>query len=149
MESTIVYDEAGRPADKIIRFKDVTQFNSQNDELTYMAYYDLLMGLYNRNYFVRLLGEFVHRAKEEEMEPGDENVVVSHFNGDIFCIGIYHPRGNGKGRIQYKQPDFVDKVMQILGKYDIAPEEIEKLLAKRSHDKIPGEDEEFLCYQAG
>ncbi|MDE5931447.1 MAG: EAL domain-containing protein, partial [Lachnospiraceae bacterium] len=27
--------------------------------------------------------------------------------------------------IQYKQPDFVDKVMQILGKYDILPEEIE------------------------
>lgn len=27
--------------------------------------------------------------------------------------------------IQYKQPDFVDKVMKILGKYDISPEEIE------------------------
>ena len=66
VEITIVYDEEGHPADKIIRFKDVTKFNSQNDELTYMAYYDLLTGLYNRNYFVRLLGEFVRRAKEEE-----------------------------------------------------------------------------------
>ncbi|MDE5931337.1 MAG: diguanylate cyclase, partial [Lachnospiraceae bacterium] len=127
VEITIVYDEAGRPADKIVRFKDVTKFNSQNDELTYMAYYDLLTGLYNRNYFVRLLGEFVHRAREEEREVavmfidlddfrrmsdelgiiigdeivqnfgqflselGDENIVISHFNGDIFCIGIYHP----------------------------------------------------------
>ncbi len=27
--------------------------------------------------------------------------------------------------IQYKQPDFVDKVMQILHKYDVSPEEIE------------------------
>ena len=128
VEITIVYDEAGRPADKIIRFKDVTKFNSQNDELTYMAYYDLLTGLYNRNYFVRLLGEFLRRAREEENEVavmfidlddfrrmsdefgiiigdeivqnfgqflselGDENIVISHFNGDIFCIGIYHPR---------------------------------------------------------
>lgn len=127
VEITIVYDEAGCPADKIIRFKDVTKFNSQNDELTYMAYYDLLTGLYNRNYFVRLLGEFLRQAREEENEVvvmfidlddfrrmsdefgiiigdeivqnfgqflselGDENIVISHFNGDIFCIGIYHP----------------------------------------------------------
>lgn len=66
VEITVVYDDAGYPADKIIRFKDVTKFNAQNDELTYMAYYDLLTGLYNRNYFVRLFGEQVHRAKEEE-----------------------------------------------------------------------------------
>ncbi len=130
VEITIVYDEEGHPADKIIRFKDVTKFNSQNDELTYMAYYDLLTGLYSRNYFVRLLGEFVRRAKEEERkvavmfidlddfrrmsdelgiiigdeivqtfgqflaELEDENIVISHFNGDIFCIGVYHPYGD-------------------------------------------------------
>ena len=29
-----------------------------------MAYYDGLTGLYNRNYFVRLLTEFLRRAKE-------------------------------------------------------------------------------------
>ncbi len=30
-----------------------------------MAYYDRLTGLYNRNYFVRLLTEFLRRAKED------------------------------------------------------------------------------------
>ncbi|MBP3476645.1 MAG: bifunctional diguanylate cyclase/phosphodiesterase [Lachnospiraceae bacterium] len=65
VEVNIIYDEMSNPTDKIIRFKDVTKFNVQNDELTYMAYYDLLTGLYNRNYFVRLLGEFVRRAQEE------------------------------------------------------------------------------------
>ncbi len=65
VEVNIIYDSLGSPTDKIIRFKDVTRFNAQNDELTYMAYYDLLTGLYNRNYFVRLLGEFVRRAQEE------------------------------------------------------------------------------------
>ncbi len=130
VEITIVYDNARRSADKIIRFKDVTKFNAQNDEITYMAYYDLLTGLYNRNYFVRLFGEQVHRAKEEKKEAavmfidlddfrkmsdelgiiiGDEivqifgqylsefaedDIVVSHFNGDIFCIGIYDPYGS-------------------------------------------------------
>ncbi len=130
VEITIVYDDEGNPADKIIRFKDVTKFNSQNDELTYMAYYDLLTGLYNRNYFVRLFGEQVHRAGEEQKEVAimfidlddfrkmsdelgiiigdeivqnfgqylaelsEEDIVISHFNGDIFCIGIYDPYGS-------------------------------------------------------
>lgn len=129
VEVNIVYDDNSRPTDKIIRFKDVTKFNAQNDELTYMAYYDILTGLYNRNYFVRLLGEFVRRAGEENetvavmfldvddfrkindgmgIIVGDElvqlfgqylidlmgdNVVISHFNSDIYCIGIYGPYG--------------------------------------------------------
>lgn len=129
VEVNIVYDDKGQPTDKIIRFKDVTKFNAQNDELTYMAYYDILTGLYNRNYFVRLLGEFVRRAGEENetvavmfldvddfrrindgmgIIVGDElvqlfgqylidlmgdNVVISHFNSDIYCIGIYGPYG--------------------------------------------------------
>ena len=129
VEVNIVYDDNSRPTDQIIRFKDVTKFNAQNDELTYMAYYDILTGLYNRNYFVRLLGEFVRRAGEENetvavmfldvydfrkinygmgIIVGDElvqlfgqylidlmgdNVVISHFNSDIYCIGIYGPYG--------------------------------------------------------
>lgn len=128
VETDIIYDDTMRPLDKIIRFKDITKFNSQNDELTYMAYYDLLTGLYNRNYFVRLLGEFVSRAKDEDKrvsvmfldlddfrrmndslgiiigdeivqvfgqflsELAGENVIVSHFSSDLYCIGIYDPR---------------------------------------------------------
>ena len=65
-EANISYDEDGKPKEKVIRFKDITKFKSQNDELTYMSYYDMLTGLYNRNYFVRLLGDFVLRAEEEK-----------------------------------------------------------------------------------
>ncbi len=129
VEVNIIYDTDNKPTDKIIRFKDVTKFNNQNDELTYMAYYDILTGLYNRNYFVRLLGDFVRRAQEEQgtvavmfmdlddfrkindgmgIIIGDElvqmfgqylydlmgdNVIVSHFNSDVYCIGIYDPCG--------------------------------------------------------
>lgn len=129
VEVSVVYDALEVPTDKIIRFKDVTKFNSQNDELTYMAYYDMLTGLYNRNYFVRLLGEYIRRAEEENetvavmfldfddfrrindgmgIISGDDlvqmfgqflsdlmgdNIIISHFNSDIFCIGIYSPCG--------------------------------------------------------
>lgn len=61
----VFYDEDGVPQDKIISVSDITKFKMQNEELTYMAYYDSLTGLYNRNYFVRLLTEYVRRAQEE------------------------------------------------------------------------------------
>lgn len=125
----VVYDSAGKPTDKIVRFKDVTKINFQNDELTYLAYYDVLTGLYNRNYFVRLVSDYIRKAEEENTTvavmfldfddfrkindgmgiiAGDElvqvfgqflsglmgdHIVVSHFNSDIYCIGIYDPCG--------------------------------------------------------
>lgn len=128
-EVTIKYGEDEQPKEKVIRFKNVSKFKSQNDELTYMAYYDMLTGLYNRNYFVRLLGDFVRKAGENKTSVavmfvdiddfrkindglgiivGDEvvqqfgqylaslknnDVVISHFNSDIYCIAIYDPCG--------------------------------------------------------
>lgn len=60
----IIYDDDKRPADKIIIIDNITKLKSQNDELAYMAYYDSLTGLYNRNYFVRLLVDMVREASE-------------------------------------------------------------------------------------
>ena len=60
----VYYDGSGRPTDKVVSVSDITKFRLQNEELTYMAYYDDLTGLYNRNYFVRFLGEFVRNASE-------------------------------------------------------------------------------------
>lgn len=62
----VFYDETGVPQDKIISVSDITKFKKQNEELTYMAYYDSLTGLYNRNYFVRRLSDYVRRAQEEQ-----------------------------------------------------------------------------------
>ncbi len=129
VEVNIVYDADRKPTDKIIRFKDVTKINAQKDELTYMAYYDILTGLYNRNCFVRILGELLRKATREMRTvavmfvdfddfrrvndgmgiiAGDEviqlfgqylsglmseQVVISHFSTDIYCIAIYDPCG--------------------------------------------------------
>ena len=64
--ATVFCDEKGEPVDKVIRVTDRTRYRQQDEELTYMAFYDSLTGLYNRNYFVRLLGEFVRNAKEHQ-----------------------------------------------------------------------------------
>lgn len=62
----VCYDENGQPTDKVVYINNITKFRVQNEELTYMAYYDGLTGLYNRNYFVRLLGEYVRNASESD-----------------------------------------------------------------------------------
>lgn len=61
----VLYDENGNPTDMISRIDDITKSKNQNEELKYMAYYDDLTGLYNRNYFVRLLESFLNNAKED------------------------------------------------------------------------------------
>ena len=126
----IRYDEQGKPAEKLIAFKDISRFNKQNDELIYMAYYDPVTGLFNRNCFVSRLNNWIVNAADHSdivsimyinlddfrkvnyrfgIETGDElvqvfgqylqsfasdRVMVSHFTGDIFCIGIYDPCGS-------------------------------------------------------
>lgn len=61
--SQVYYDSDGKPTDKVIYITNITKEKFQKEELTYMAYYDGLTGLYNRNYFVRLLSEYVRNAK--------------------------------------------------------------------------------------
>ncbi len=74
--TSVYYNELGEPVEKIISITDITKFKAQNEELIYMAYFDPLTGLYNRNYFVKLLSEYITRAKEE-------NVIVSALMIDI------------------------------------------------------------------
>ncbi|MDE6419822.1 MAG: GGDEF domain-containing protein, partial [Lachnospiraceae bacterium] len=65
-ETVVMPDEEGALASKVIKFRDISRFKQQNDELTYMAYYDMLTGLYNRNYFVGRLTEWLEKAKKEQ-----------------------------------------------------------------------------------
>lgn len=61
----IEYDDLGNAIDKLIVVENITKLRGQRDELIYMAHYDSMTGLYNRNYFVSLLSSFLHRAKSE------------------------------------------------------------------------------------
>lgn len=60
-ECIVTYQD-DEPAEKIICIKDITKAKLQTEELHYMAYYDALTGLYNRNYFVRILSEWMQNA---------------------------------------------------------------------------------------
>ncbi len=57
------YSSDGEPIEKFVCFKDITRFKTQYDELTYMAYYDEITGLFNRNYFVQRLSALINRAR--------------------------------------------------------------------------------------
>lgn len=64
-EALVTYGEGGEPDQKVISISNITRAKSNHEELKYMAYYDSLTGLYNRNYFVVRLGELLKRAEEE------------------------------------------------------------------------------------
>lgn len=61
----VLYGEDGKATDTVARIDDITQAKLRDEELEYMAYYDSLTGLYNRNYFVHELGEFIRKAEAQ------------------------------------------------------------------------------------
>lgn len=75
-EVSMTEDEDGNVREKVFKFRDITRFKIQNDELSYLAYYDTLTGLYNRNCFVGKLAEWL-------LQAGHENSTVSVMFVDI------------------------------------------------------------------
>ncbi len=63
-ECTVGYD-GEVPVEKVIRIRDITKYKKQNEELRYLAYYDMLTGLYNRNYFVSILSSWIREAQDD------------------------------------------------------------------------------------
>ena len=130
MDAFASYDESGKEISKLLRLKDVTKFKKQDEEIDFLAYYDMYTGLMNRNYFIVKLRQMLQRAEENKdvvsvlfidvdhfrrvndgmgMLMGDElvqqigqlfkeiesdNVMISHFNSDVFCAAIYDPCGS-------------------------------------------------------
>lgn len=84
----IYYDQNGIPTDKVIYISNITKTKSQNEELTYMAYYDGLTGLYNRNYFVRLLSEYIRNASENNSVVSVMIIDIDEFRKINDGIGI-------------------------------------------------------------
>ncbi len=102
-EVAVSYDEDGNPLEKVVRFTDITRFKRQNDELSYMAYYDGLTGLFNRNCFVQRLVEWIERAKKE-------NAVVS-----LLFVDIDNFRQINDGMGMLAGDDIIQQVGQFLG----------------------------------
>ena len=95
----VEYDSFYAPKSKVISFTNVTKNKIQNDELTFLAYYDYLTNLYNRNYFISKLKEFVEKAKES-------NTIVSVL---LLDIDDFHKLSDSKGIV------LGDEIIQNLG----------------------------------
>lgn len=83
----VIYED-NKPTDKIIRFSDVTTRKTQNDELLYMAYYDMLTGLYNRNYFVSQLANMIHDAEIENVPISIMFIDLDNFHSINDGLGL-------------------------------------------------------------
>lgn len=65
-EVEVNYDKAEMPKTKIIQISNISRSKRQNEELEYLAYYDMMTGMYNRNYFVSILSRWLERAEKEK-----------------------------------------------------------------------------------
>ncbi len=66
LDANIYYDGAGKVREKLLTFTDVSKEEKLKKDLSYMAYYDLMTNLFNRNYYVQRLGEFIEKASAEK-----------------------------------------------------------------------------------
>ena len=96
----IEYSDLETPVSKTIRIKNITNNRARRDELEYMAYYDTLTGLYNRNNFVRILSEWLAKA--------DKNEVISVMFVDI---DDFRKINDGMGMI------VGDELIQLFGQF--------------------------------
>ncbi len=99
IQSVIHYDETGAVSEKLISFYDVTKRQNLKNELSFMAYYDSVTGLYNRNYFIQRLKDYLDRAEKER-------TIVSVLMIDI---DDFHKINDGMGII------YGDEVVQDFG----------------------------------
>lgn len=65
-EATVNYDSHNEPLEKLLTIRDITRLKNNYDELTYLAYYDSLTSLCNRNYFVKRFNDIIEKADQEK-----------------------------------------------------------------------------------
>lgn len=84
----IRFGDDGESLEKFVCFKDITKFKLQNDELSYMAYYDSLTGLYNRNFFVKKLRDMIELAEKKETNVSVVMIDIDDFKKINDSIGL-------------------------------------------------------------
>lgn len=128
----------GQVVEKISCFRNISNFKLQNEELEFLAFYDMVTGLYNRNYFVKRLNDIL--AKERE-EPTWNTISVISMN-----IHDFKKVNDGMGmvvgdevlqEVGFRLQEFVDDHMMIArfnsGEFCIA---ITDASGKRSAENI-------------
>lgn len=86
--ANVTYDDEHNPVEKIISIKDITKIKMNSEELEYLAFYDSLTGVYNRNYFVRKFRDMCERAESEEVSVEIMFVDIDDFKKINDSIGL-------------------------------------------------------------
>ena len=86
--ANVTYDDDHNPTEKIISIKDITKIKMNSEELEYLAFYDSLTGVYNRNYFVRKFRDMCERADSEEVSVEIMFVDIDDFKKINDSIGL-------------------------------------------------------------
>lgn len=56
----------GKIVERVNCFRNITNFKQQNEEMEFLAFFDTVTGLYNRNYFVKKLDDILAKEREEK-----------------------------------------------------------------------------------
>ena len=86
--ANVTYDEEHNPVEKIISIKDITKIKMNSEELEYLAFYDSLTGVYNRNYFVRKFRDMCELADSEKVSVEIMFVDIDDFKKINDSIGL-------------------------------------------------------------
>lgn len=86
--ANVTYDDEHNPVEKIISIKDITKIKMNSEELEYLAFYDSLTGVYNRNYFVRKFRDMCELADSEEVSVEIMFVDIDDFKKINDSIGL-------------------------------------------------------------
>ena len=88
--ATVVKEKDGTVLEKLITFTDVTHRENLKNDLSYMAYYDLMTNLYNRNYYVQKLSNFIEKAEKEKTVVSVMMINIDDFHKINDSLGIIY-----------------------------------------------------------
>lgn len=86
----VIFDANRNPIEKIVCLKDITKQKHDSEEVEYFAYHDSLTSLYNRNFFVMLLREFVEKADAEKNTVEVMLVDIDNFKKINDSLGLVY-----------------------------------------------------------
>ncbi len=86
----VIYNSEDKVHEKLFSLSDVNTREKLKNDLTYMAYYDLMTNLYNRNYFIQKLSEFLVKAELEKTVVSVMMINIDDFHKINDSLGIIY-----------------------------------------------------------
>ena len=90
ISAKVNYDANGRPLEKIVCIEDITKLKMDSEEIEYYAFHDPLTGLYNRNFFVSKLRDFIEKAEKEKNTVEVMLVDIDNFKTINDSLGLVY-----------------------------------------------------------